>query len=176
MRHATWRCLEGAKILNKQKALITGAASGIGRACAQMFAYQGGDLILVDRDRDPLEEVAQEILAMGGQAHAVTADVTDEDVILNLFAEVMDAYNGLDILINNAGGGLPTGFFEISIEEWQRVVGLNLTSVFAISQRAAASLKSAAKGPSSMFRLWPGVRSASPPAATTPHPKPVFWA
>jgi 3-oxoacyl-[acyl-carrier protein] reductase len=146
MHHAIWRCLEGARILDKQKALITGAASGIGKACALLFAYQGADLVLVDRDHNLLEEAAREILAMGGQVHAVTADVTNKDDISNIFVKTLDAYDGLDILINNAGGGLPTGFFEISLEEWQRVVDLNLTSVFAISQRAARIFKERGRG------------------------------
>ena len=146
MHHAAWRCLEGARILDKQTALITGAASGIGRACALMFACQGANLILVDRDKAPLEDAVQEIRAAGGQARQVAADVTNEDGIRHIFDEAADAFDGLDILINNAGGGLPTGFFEITLAEWQKVVGLNLDSVFVISQRAAHIFKERNKG------------------------------
>jgi NAD(P)-dependent dehydrogenase (short-subunit alcohol dehydrogenase family) len=138
MKPSIWRTLEGAKLLGGKTALITGAAAGIGKACAHMFARQGARLALVDQREEDLRDVCREIQAQGGQAVAIEADVTRVTDLDNTFQVIAEVYGGLDILVNNAGGGLPTNFWVLSLEEWNQIIGLNLTAVFAISQRAAA--------------------------------------
>jgi len=137
MNPLVWKTLEGAKLMHGKRTIITGAAAGIGRACARMFGNQGGLLILVDVDYEGVERVCREVEALGGQAVSVRADVTEAKDLEAIFQGAHDVYRGLDILINNAGGGISTDFFEIDLEEWERVVRLNLTSLFMISQRAA---------------------------------------
>lgn len=141
MKQLLWKALEGAKLVNGKIVMITGAAAGIGRACAQMFAHQGGRLVLLDINYEGIQEVCKEIEIKGGQAIAIQADVTKEKDLDYAFQVSKDTYGGLDILINNAGGGISTDFFEIDLEEWHRVIDWNLTSVFLISQRAAYMFK-----------------------------------
>ncbi len=127
-------------------AMITGAASGIGKACAEIFSHQGCKLILVDINEEGINQVCQEIITAGGEAVCVKGDVTQEKD-LDLIFQLGETYQGgMDVLINNAGGGLATDFFSIHIEEWNRILGLNLTSIFLMSQRAAFIFRKKGKG------------------------------
>jgi NAD(P)-dependent dehydrogenase (short-subunit alcohol dehydrogenase family) len=141
MRKTVWEVLEGARLCNGKIAVITGAASGIGRACARMFAHQGGSIVLADLKEAAAKRVCGEIRSRGGQAVSIGADITREEDCDRIFQAAAEAYGGIDVLINAAGGGLPTDFFEIGTEEWNKIVQLNLTSVFLMSQRAAAALR-----------------------------------
>ncbi len=129
MKPSIWQALKGAKLVNGKIVLITGAAAGIGKACALIFANQGGRLALVDLQEEGLKKVCQEIQAQGGQAIPIVADVTQPKDIDRIFQVIWDGYRGLDIVVNNAGGGLPTDFFDITFEEWHRMLSLNLTSL-----------------------------------------------
>jgi NAD(P)-dependent dehydrogenase (short-subunit alcohol dehydrogenase family) len=112
-------------------ALVTGAASGIGRGSALALAREGARVVVSDVDVAGGERVAKEIAAQGGKAHFVRCDVTREDEVLALVKAAVDAFGRLDCAHNNAGapgrGGL---VHEIPAEEWSAVVALNLTSVF----------------------------------------------
>ena len=138
MNLSVWQALEGAKLVKGKVVMITGAAAGIGKACALLFAHQGGHLALVDREEEGLKKVCEEVQGRGGRAIPITADVTQDLGLDRIFQSLEETYAGLDVLINNAGGGLPTDFFAITPEEWSRVLGLNLTAVFLLSQKAAA--------------------------------------
>ena len=109
----------------------------VGKAIAKMFANQGAQTVIVDLDEIAAQQLALEIMDNGGQATALKTDITKEKDLDQLFQEVMQKYGTLDILINNAGGGLSTGFFEIDSDEWNRIISINLTAIFRISQRAA---------------------------------------
>ena len=129
--------LKGAKLIEGKVVVITGAALGIGRACARMFSNQGGLLALVDLSGQALKEVCRKIELQGNQVVGIEADITIDKDIDRVFQVAQERYGRLDILVNNAGGGRPTDFFEIDAEEWNKVVMLNLTSAFLVSQRAA---------------------------------------
>ncbi|HSR13016.1 MAG TPA: SDR family NAD(P)-dependent oxidoreductase [Thermodesulfobacteriota bacterium] len=137
MKPAIWKALEGAKLLKGKNAVITGAAAGIGKACALLFADQGAGVAVVDVREDEIENVCREIASQGGKCLAVKADVASSDAPGEILQAAVDAFGGLDVLVNNAGGGLPTDFFSITLEEWSRIVNLNLTATFALSQKAA---------------------------------------
>jgi 3-oxoacyl-[acyl-carrier protein] reductase len=140
MREAIWRALAGARIVDGKAVVITGAAAGIGQACARLFAYQAAQLVLADVRAEDLDRTCREVRAQGGRAVGVRADVTVEADRARIFDVAGTALGGLDILINNAGGGLPTEFLSITLDEWNRILGLNLTSAFALAQRAAPLL------------------------------------
>lgn len=141
VRKTMWEILEGAKLCNGKIAVITGAASGIGRACARMFAHQGGSIVLADLKEAEAKQVCEEIRSQSGQAISIRADITHDEDCDRIFEAANEAYGGMDILINAAGGGLPTDIFEIETEEWNKIISLNLTSVFLMSKRAAAALR-----------------------------------
>ncbi len=146
MRESLMKTIEGARLMNGKVAMITGAASGIGKACAEIFSHQGCKLILVDINDEGLKRVGQEITQGGGEAVIIHGDVTREKDLDRIFQLGETYQGGMDILINNAGGGLPTEFFSIPAHEWDQIIRLNLTSIFLMSQRAALIFRRKGKG------------------------------
>ncbi len=127
--------------------VITGASSGIGRACALKFAQKGAKVFLAARRVERLEEVQKEIFNMGSSCTIVKTDVTKKEDIENLFNKVEETYGKLDILINNAGKGLKASLLDITSEYWQSLLDTNLTSVFLCTQEAVKKmLKSKSNG------------------------------
>jgi NAD(P)-dependent dehydrogenase (short-subunit alcohol dehydrogenase family) len=123
-------------------ALITGAGSGIGEACARALAADGWSLALSGRRQEPLEAVAAALREAGGEAVAVPADVGDPEAVGQLFDEIARRFGRLDLLFNNAGTGAPPSAFEdIPLEAWNRVVATNLTGAFLCAQGAFRMMK-----------------------------------
>ena len=123
-------------------ALITGAGSGIGEACALALADAGWSLALCGRRLARVEAVAASAAAKGAQAVAIEADVGDPDAVTRLFAAVAARFGRLDLLFNNAGTGAPPKpLEELTIEEWRRVVDTNLTGAFLCTQGALRLMK-----------------------------------
>ncbi|QBP77727.1 SDR family oxidoreductase [Herbaspirillum huttiense] len=119
-------------------ALITGAAAGMGEATARLFAKEGAKVVVADRDYAGACKVAEEI---GPQAIAVEADVTDAAQAKAMVAKTVAAFGGLDILINNAGLGTRGNVVTIEEEEWDRLINVNLKSVFLVSKYAIPELE-----------------------------------
>lgn len=112
-------------------ALVTGAANGIGRATALAFAREGAKVVLADISEDGNAETARQAMALGAQTLAVRCDVTRSDDVKRALAQTMDAFGRLDIAFNNAGVEQPLAQLpDISEEEWDRIVSVNLRSVF----------------------------------------------
>lgn len=112
-------------------ALITGGGSGIGEAAAKLFAREGAQVMVADLDAANAARVAREIVAAGGDAAEVVADVTDESDVAAMVAAVRDRFGRLDCAFNNAGvSGAPSAFSELGLDEWNRMIAANLTSVF----------------------------------------------
>ena len=126
--------------MEQQKiALVTGAGSGIGKACAIAFSAKGYSVVLTGRRRGRLEEVAS---ACSNETLIVESDVADPESVAYLFKSLKDQFARLDVLFNNAGGGSPPKLLEeIPFEEWQRVINLNLTGTFLCSQAAFGMMK-----------------------------------
>jgi NAD(P)-dependent dehydrogenase (short-subunit alcohol dehydrogenase family) len=118
--------------------LITGASRGIGLAIAQAFNREGAKLILVARDRGPLEHAAEQL---AGTVMSVPADVTNPGEVKQLLAAVKKKIRRLDVLINNAGVFTFKPFAKTTLEDWRRNIETNLTSIFLTTQAALPLLK-----------------------------------
>src|SRR2546426_7813260 len=125
------------KPLKNQKALVTGASSGIGEACAIALAAAGASVVVnyVSRPEDA-ERVIARIGEEGGAAIAIKADVGREDEVQAMFAEMINAYGTIDILINNAGLQQDAPFHEMTLKQWNTVIGVNLTGQFLCAREA----------------------------------------
>jgi meso-butanediol dehydrogenase/(S,S)-butanediol dehydrogenase/diacetyl reductase len=126
------------KGLKDKRTLITGGASGIGKATTLRFLDEGAQVVAIDRDVDALEQLKQEMPGISG---IIQADVSKPGDVKNAFKQIEALWGGLDILINNAGISLRHGFLEITPQEWRRVIDTNLTGVFLVGQAAARLMK-----------------------------------
>jgi 3-oxoacyl-[acyl-carrier protein] reductase len=124
--------------LKDQVAIVTGAGRGIGRAIALRMTAEGASVTVADIVAENAARVAKEIQEDGGRAHAVTVDVTDPVQVEAMTRATLETLGRLDILVNNAGIGLTRLFLNTSLEEWERVLKVNLTGVFLCSQAASA--------------------------------------
>lgn len=133
-------------ILKDRVVVVTGASSGIGKACANGFVAKGAKVVLAARRVDRLEGLVAEIEAGGGQALAVATDVTSEDAVANLFAAAMARFGQVDVLINNAGIAENTPVDQTSLEHWNKVITTNLTSAFLCAKHAWPLFKAGGHG------------------------------
>jgi len=124
--------------LKGQAALVTGADSGIGKGVAIALA-QAGAKVLVNyvHNEQAADEVVAEIKALGGEAFAHKADVSKEDEVKAMFAQIIDTYGTIDILVNNAGLQKDAKFVDMTLEDWNTVISINLTGQFLCSREAA---------------------------------------
>jgi len=120
--------------LKDKRVLITGGASGIGAATAARFLEEGSQVCVLDRDAQACEYIRRELPKLG---EAIIADVTDLMQVEAAFAEAIRLMDGVDVLINNAGISIRHKFLDITPEEWERVIAVNLTGVFYVAQTAA---------------------------------------
>ena len=112
-------------------ALVTGAGSGIGKACAQALLKEGWRVVLVGRRADALQAAIAEAGADGARGIAMPADLSDEAQVQALFEQVRERFGRLDLLFNNAGISLPTTLpGDLSGDDWRRAVGINLNGAF----------------------------------------------
>jgi glucose 1-dehydrogenase len=130
--------MKQAKLLNGQVALVTGADSGIGKGVALAMA-QAGAKVLINyvRNHDAANDVVKTIKDAGGEAFAHQADVSKEKEVLAMFAKIIAAYGTVDILVNNAGLQKDAKFVDMTLDDWNTVIGVNLTGQFLCSREAA---------------------------------------
>jgi NAD(P)-dependent dehydrogenase (short-subunit alcohol dehydrogenase family) len=122
--------------------VITGASRGIGRGCAEAFASQGAEVVLVARNRDELESLAARIRASGGKARAAPCDVTCAPDVQRLFADL----DRCDVLVNNAGMNRPQAFLDVDLATLDEIVALNVRSMFVTAQAAACVMVKNGRG------------------------------
>jgi NAD(P)-dependent dehydrogenase (short-subunit alcohol dehydrogenase family) len=134
--------------LDNQIAVVTGAASGLGRIFSYALAGAGADVVLIDINATGLEETAAHVRSAGRQAHSFVADVSDETQITAVFGEIQQTLGQLDILVNNAGiGEAYRGMIhDYPSMEWHRMIDVNLNSVFYCSREALKAMHSRRKG------------------------------
>ncbi len=126
--------------LDGKIALVTGARRGMGRTHALALAEQGAKVAVTDVDLDDCQKVVEEIIAKGGEAKAWKLDVSDSMEVDSVFSEVVKHFGGLDILVNNAGILALKPALEMSEDEWDKVLNVNLKGQFLCAQRAAKEM------------------------------------
>jgi len=126
------------QLLAGQKALVTGASSGIGASVAKALAGAGAQVAVNYRSKpDAAQEIVNDIQSNGGAAIAVHADVTQESDVQAMFEQAIKQFGTLDILVGNAGMQQDAAFVEMTLEQWNRVINANLTGQFLSAQQAA---------------------------------------
>ncbi|GAB3886247.1 SDR family oxidoreductase [Spirosoma agri] len=126
-------------VLKGQIALITGASSGIGAGVAKSLAGAGATVIInypVDATKPAAEAVLKEITDAGGQGRVAQCDVSQEDQVTSMFADVIAQYGTIDILVNNAGLQRDAKFEDLTLEQWNTVINVNLTGQFLCARAA----------------------------------------
>jgi NAD(P)-dependent dehydrogenase (short-subunit alcohol dehydrogenase family) len=134
------------KKLQGRIALVTGASKGLGKAMALALADAGASVALVSRDVEKLNAVASEIQSNGGKAEVFKADVSDEASVSTLASEVAGRLGKVQILINNAGVNVRKNITDFTLDEWNFVIGTNLTAVFLMCRAFVPHMKGTGYG------------------------------
>ncbi len=129
--------------LNNKAAVITGASHGLGRAVALKLAALGAHTVLIARRPDPLKETASAIREQGGEASVYPCDVSDSSRVRETAAQIQKDFEAVHILINNAGIPAPREFEDTNFDDWDQVIGVNLSGVFYLTRALWDSLKRA---------------------------------
>jgi len=116
-------------------AIITGSGKGIGRDCAEILTKNGGNAVIADFNLDLAQQTAEYLTKKGRNAKAVQTDVSKVSDIQKMVKFTIETFGGIDILINNAGIFHPTPIAEITEEEWDHIMAVNLKSVFFVTQK-----------------------------------------
>lgn len=133
------------RLINKVS-LVTGAGKGIGRSIALTLANEGSSVIINDINLDDANAVAKEIIDLGGKSLSIKADVSQSREIKKMVLESIKNFGRIDILVNNAGIQTIIPFLELSEEDWQRVIDVNLKGTFLCSQIVAKEMVKQGKG------------------------------
>lgn len=120
--------------LTDKRVLITGGAQGIGAATAKRFIEEGSRVVVLDYDEKACRHIQEEIPELSG---TIVCDVSDAEAVKRAFIELDELFGGLDVLINNAGISIRHNFMDITPEEWQKVIDIDLKGVFFVAQQAA---------------------------------------
>jgi NAD(P)-dependent dehydrogenase (short-subunit alcohol dehydrogenase family) len=142
-------------------ALVTGAAMGIGAACATALAQEGAAVLLTDVDVARREETAAAIRAAGGQAHFMRQDVTDEAVWPAVVAEAEARFGKLDVAVANAGIAVMCMVTEMSLADWRRQTAVNLDGVFLTAKHCVPAMRRAGGGSLIMISSVAGLRGSA---------------
>ena len=130
------------QLLKGQKAIVTGSSSGIGTAVAMGLAAAGAEVVVnYAGNEKSANEVVDQIKANGGNAIAIQADVSKEDDVESMFAKTIETFGTVDILVNNAGVQKDASIEEMTLEQWNRVIAINLTGQFLCSRAAIREFK-----------------------------------
>ena len=145
-----------------QTAVVTGSSQGIGEVTAKRFADEGADVVVTSRSQEQIDAVADEINDSDrpGEAIAVECDVRDRDAVEALVEATVEAFGGLDSMINNAGASFMAGFDDLSENGWKTIVDINLHGTFHCSQVAGERMQDGDGGTIVNFASVAGTRGS----------------
>jgi len=132
--------------LDERIAVVTGAGQGLGKAIATGLAAFGAALAIVDINEEKAEQTASELVAHGQRAIAVSCDVADEKQVQRMTQKVVDEWGRIDILVNNAGIAHRASIYEVRIEDWRRVLDVNLVGGFLCAREAGRVMEQQQRG------------------------------
>ncbi len=132
--------------LQGKVAILTGATSGMGRDTAYLFAKEGAKVVVVGRNEERAKAVIDQIKADGGEGMYIIADSSDVANLHVIVDKTVEAYGTVDILFNNAGVLSMSGIMDVSLEEWNNVMNVNVTSALVLVQLVAPIMKKNGKG------------------------------
>ena len=132
--------------LDGKVALVTGSGTGIGKGIARGLAREGASVVLAARRREPMENTSQELAELGVETLVVPTDVTVESQVESLFAKIMERFGRLDILVNNAGVVEGGPLEEMTVEQWDKVMAVNLRGPFLCTRGALRIMKKQRSG------------------------------
>jgi len=133
------------QLLQGKTAIVTGAASGMGKATAKLFAAEGANVVLADLNKEAAVQVALEL--PDGRGHAVQVDVADDESVAALIQETIAVFGAPDVLVNCAG--VPQAFTpieELTLEQWDRIMSVNAKSLYLTARHAVPHMKAKARG------------------------------
>jgi NAD(P)-dependent dehydrogenase (short-subunit alcohol dehydrogenase family) len=120
--------------LDGQVAIVTGGGTGIGEATARLFASQGAKVVVANRRASTGTQVVQKIMEAGGEAVFISTDVSDPAGVQAMVTETVQTYGRIDILFNNAGMGVSAPFWEMDVDAWNRIIGVDINGHFLCSK------------------------------------------
>ena len=132
--------------LNEKVAIVTGGASGIGRATAEAFAAQGAAVMIANRNLEGASTVADVLTKAGSKARGIKLEATDPASAARMAAAAVDWFGGLDIIVHSAGIGAELLFLDTTPEDWQRLINVDLSGTFYCCQAAARVMRQKGRG------------------------------
>ena len=132
--------------LDGKVAIVTGATSGMGRESAKLFAKEGAKVVVCGKNEERAAAVVDDIKAEGGEAIYIIVDMANLDEVPKIYEETMDAYDTIDVLFNNAGVLSMSPLMDVTLEEWNKVFNVNVTSALVLTQLVAPVMKEKGHG------------------------------
>jgi 3-oxoacyl-[acyl-carrier protein] reductase len=156
-----------------QAALVTGASSGLGRATAVALAQAGADVALLARGQHDLEQAAAEVERAGRRGLVLVADLADPEALVEAVARVVAAFGRVDVLVNAAGTDVPAPVAELAVQDFDRVVAVNLRAPFVLAKAVLPHMRAAGGARSSTSPRWPANAAGRMPPPTAPASSPL---
>lgn len=122
--------------LQNKTVIVTGAAQGIGREIAAGFCREDANVVLLDLNEAKLKSTCEELASEGGNVLGLKCDITEESDIINCIGKTCETFGTVDMVVNNAGIGIPAPIQEMTLESWEKVFKVNMTGVFLLSKYA----------------------------------------
>ena len=132
--------------LEGKSAIVTGGASGVGKAIAERFAREGAYVAIADINSSGMSDTTKAIEEEGGKATAIVVDVSNLGQVSSMVDQVVDNNGGLDIIVNSAAIARVQKFLDITLDDWNELLAINLTGVFLCAQTAAKTMRAQGKG------------------------------